>query len=447
MPKWFQSLTPRRRRQLWYAPLLALAMGLGLSRLLVFARLLTVDQFGIFSAGVLISSSFCMLGCFGLMPMLQREWPMNLLRRQRRRGLIRAVQCAAMAGLAGAVLIVLSAMGVRLAGLDGALLMVAISHGIAQQLFLVATTERRSAGDTLAFAWQQLTRNALLLCGGGLLASQGVGAFGLLAFESVLTAASVAIIAWPVFTRARMQLSQSLRMALRRLRILSWRSALTMMSVMLLAFATANADRWLASSLLPPADFALYSFAAIVLSVSQAAQALINAAGYPMIARRQAIEGSAGAWRVSIKLSALVFVAGATLLIPMIWFAEAAVARWYPAYGAAASLLPWLGLIGIVRAADFWSSFLITAGHEVRVLCLQGLAITMALFSWSLWLTNMPPSGPSPATFVVLAALATFFTALATLCGAAVLARRGPKAAGSPSEMKTSASIPDNSCL
>ena len=54
-------LSPRRLRQLWYAPVLTLAMGLLLMRNLVMARLLDVPGFAEFSAGLLVSSTFCML--------------------------------------------------------------------------------------------------------------------------------------------------------------------------------------------------------------------------------------------------------------------------------------------------------------------------------------------------------------------------------------------------
>ena len=85
--------SPRRARQLWYAPVLTLAMGLMFVRSLVMARLLDVEAFGQYSAGILVSATFCMLGCLGLQSMLQREWPVHLVRGRERSGPVRAAQC------------------------------------------------------------------------------------------------------------------------------------------------------------------------------------------------------------------------------------------------------------------------------------------------------------------------------------------------------------------
>ncbi len=421
------ALTPRRRRQLWYVPLLALAMALAMAKLLVFAHLLGVEQFGLFSVGFLVSSSFCMAGCFGLMPMLQREWPRHLLRGQRRRGLVRAAQCALVAGAAGAALL-LAAMAAGSAGLLAPLLMLAVGHGIAQQLFLVVTTESRSAGDTLAYAWQQLVRGALTLAAGAALAWQGGTALGLLALELGVTLLAVGVIGRAVAARAGLQMSAALRVAARRLPRVPWRAALTLAGVMLLSFAAANVDRWLAAGQLDAAGFGVYAFAAILLSAGQAFQALVNAAGYPLVARRQATEGHAGAWRVSVRLSLLVIGSGSVLLLPLWGAADAAVARWFPAYAAAAPLLPWLALIAIVRAADFWTSFLVIAGHESMVLRLQGGSVSAAIAVWLGWRWWAAGATASPADFVVLAGLATAFGAAVTAVAArAVAIRENPR--------------------
>jgi len=52
------KLSPDRRRKLWYIPILVVAMALMMLRLLVAARLLSIEEFGYFSIGILVSSTF-----------------------------------------------------------------------------------------------------------------------------------------------------------------------------------------------------------------------------------------------------------------------------------------------------------------------------------------------------------------------------------------------------
>lgn len=393
-------------------------MALALVRLLAYARILAVEEFGVFSAGVLISSSFCMLGCFGLMPMLQREWPTCMVHGQHRRAWVRAAQCFTVATAASAIFIMASATGWSVAGMKGGALVLAIVYGLAQQLFLIVTTESRSAGNALQYAWQQFARGVALAAGGVLLALGGGGAIELIAFEAGITIVSVLVITARGVKTQSSSVWLIWSVAMHRLRHVSWATALTMMSVMLVSFAMVNIDRWLASNLLDAGTFGLYSFAAITLAVAQACQALINASGYPLIARRYAAEGSTGAIRVSMRLSAFVATAGLCLLIPIAWIGQIAVERGYPDYAVVGSLVPWLAAIGLLRMADFWSSFLIIGGHEVTVLRLNGMSLVAALIAWSFWAFYFPGSTSSPASFVVLAGLVTAFGASATFIAA-----------------------------
>src|SRR6185436_16327389 len=100
----FAFLSERRLRQLWYLPTLAVAMGLMMLRILFMARRLDLAGFAQFSAGLLVSTTFCMLGCIGLQSMLQRDMPILLARRRARAGLVLMTQamlvacgCAALA--------------------------------------------------------------------------------------------------------------------------------------------------------------------------------------------------------------------------------------------------------------------------------------------------------------------------------------------------------------
>ena len=420
----FPVLTPRRRVQIWYGPLLALAMLLNMLKLLAYARLLRVEEFGQVSAALLISSSFCMLGCFGLMPMLQRDWPVLAFRGQHLRAWIRVAQCCAVAIATASVLGVLSVTGITLAGLAGGMLAVSILSGLAQQFFLVITTESRSAGNALVYAQHQLLRAAATFAAAFALAFHGASAYTLVAAEATIS--MLAALAIAIFTpRSGLPKMAILAAAAwRGLTKLAWRNALTMMAVVLVSFAMVNVDRWLASHSLDALDFGLYSFAAIVLSVAQSCQGLINASTFPLVARRQASQGTSGSFRVAMKLSAMVGTAGLIVIFPAVWVAQVGIARWYPGYGTISAWLPWLGLIGLLRAADFWSSFLIIGGHESKVLVLNGVSALVAVLIWWGCVLQSPPLAQEPWAYAVLAGLVTLLGATSTFLAAMIIGLR-----------------------
>lgn len=407
-------LSPRRIRQLWYAPLLAVAMGLMMLRILVMARLLDVHAFAEFSGGILVSSSFCMIGCLGLQSMLQREWPVNLVRRQELRGLVRAAQCNLVAlgcsllGLLGA------AFGMSLAGTTPALLSVGLLHGMSQQLFLVATVESRSRGDVLRFAFQNLVRAVAAFALSVAAALWSGSAELVLAIDALITMA----LSLGFFQRAlghgRFGAMDVYQLAMRRLRVVRWNSALTMMLIMVVGFGLLNADRWVASDQLGVEGFAHYSFAWIVLSIAQSAQAVTNASIYPLLARRFAEYGRAVAFGVCLRLSAFMLVAGAMVTIPLCLVLGYGVHRWYPHYSDVQALIPLFLAIAVLRVSDFWSSFLLIAGLEGLLLKLNLCAMAFGLMAW---LALVQPWSAGPTTLQQvgwLAALLSLGAFLAT---------------------------------
>jgi hypothetical protein len=74
-----------RLQHLTYIPFLTLAMAFMFARVVLMVRILNVLEFGRYSEGLLISSTFCMLACLGLQTMLQRDMPVMLVRSRVRR--------------------------------------------------------------------------------------------------------------------------------------------------------------------------------------------------------------------------------------------------------------------------------------------------------------------------------------------------------------------------
>ena len=147
-----RALTPQRLRQIWYIPSLAIAMVLMMVRLMIVARLLPVEEFATLSSGILVSGAFGMLGCLGLQSVLQRDWPMLLIRGQEYRGLVLAAQSNLVAVGCALVGLCVAASGVSIAGVKPIVFCIGVLHGLSQQFFSIATIESRSRGRMFDYA-------------------------------------------------------------------------------------------------------------------------------------------------------------------------------------------------------------------------------------------------------------------------------------------------------
>lgn len=378
----FARVTPHRLRQLWYLPLLALAMGLMLLRLLLMARLLDVPGFAAFNAGVLVSTTFGMLACLGLQPMLLRDLSIQIVKRRERPGFVLLAQCVLVAVGCAVVGLAAAMAGFAAAGLPSSLFAIAVLHGFAQQVFLVATIESRSRGMPVRFALQNLVRSLAVLGLGGLAATASGDAFWILTVEALVTLALAQWTLQQTFQTAHLPASLVYRLAVRRLPHLNWRSAVALLNVTIVSFALINADRWVAAELLSVAQFAQYSFAWVVLMVAQSAQAVINAVVFPMLARRFGAQGRRAAFSLSARASCAALASGAIAAVPLGLGLEALVARWFAEYLMAMQLLPLLLTVAVLRVADFWTSYLMVVGLEARLLRVTLFAGALSVIVW-----------------------------------------------------------------
>jgi len=421
------ALTPQRRQQLWYVPMLGTAMALMLVRLLLMARLLDVPSFAAFSAGILVSSTFGMLVCLGLQPMLLRDLSIQVVKRRVRPGIVLMAQCVVVALACLLLSLAAAAAGITAAELSPPLFAMAMLHGFAQQVFLVATVESRSRGMPVRFALQNLVRSLLVLGAGAAVAQWSGSALWTLAVETAVTLVLAQATLRRVFGTAQLSQRVAYRLALRRLPRVNWSSAMALMSVTIVSFCLINADRWLAAQALSSADFAQYGFAWIVLMVAQSAQAVINAAVFPMLARRFGLQGRQAAFALAAGASGATLAFGTVVAVPLWLLIGSSVARWYPEYARAADLLPVLLLVAVLRMSDFWTSYLVVVGLESRLLKLTLAAGALTTVAWSIVIR--PWRGP-PVELAEIAALAAAL-ALATSLTAALTSWQAASAQGS----------------
>jgi O-antigen/teichoic acid export membrane protein len=407
------ALTRFRLLQLRYVPLLALAMGLMMLRTLVAARLLDVPAFAAFSLGLLVSSTFCMLACLGLQPLLQREMPVHIVRGRERAGGMLVAQSLTVAlgcaGLAGAALAVS-----QLWADDGRMpLWVGLVHGLSQQFFVIATVESRSRGEPVRFARQNLLR-AFAVLGAGTLAAALTGEpmLVLLAEAAMSFVLSGTVLAG-VFSAARMAAVSSVRLGWRRMSRLPWRAAFALLALSIVGFLLTNVDRWIAAQSLDVQEFAHYAFAWMVLMVGQSAQTLINASVFPMLARRQAAVGLPRAYSVAARISLAGLAVAGLGALPLWWLLDYVVVHAFPAYQDARPLIGLFIAAAVLRVSDFWSSLLVIAGREAALLAanLAGAAIAGAGWWIGLQLLQLPMSAVTIGWLALLLSLAAHLVA------------------------------------
>jgi O-antigen/teichoic acid export membrane protein len=376
---------PQWTRQLWYLPVLAAAMGLMLARTVLLALVVDVEQFGAFSAGLLVSATFSMLACLGLQQMLLRDMSIHVVRQRERLGMLLLAQCVLVASACAVAAAPLGVLGHAVAGLSGTAFAVAILHGLAQQLFLLATVESRSRGNPLRFAKDNLARAVAVSAAGLGAAAWTQSATVALLVEAAISLALAGALLKGSFARSRLRVGAAFRLGLRRLPRIAWGSALALLAVTVLSFAVGNADRWLAAQQLPPVTFAHYAFAWTLLVVAQSLQVMVNAAIFPALARRFARNGARSALAMAARCSCFAMVLGALGSL-LAWLSiDMAFERWFAAYAAAREVVPLLLFMAVLRMSDFWSSYMMVVGSEGRLFWVTALAGVFGLIGWAGW--------------------------------------------------------------
>jgi O-antigen/teichoic acid export membrane protein len=422
--RWRVTFTPARLNQLWYVPLLSSSMALMLIRTLVAARLLDVDGFAKFSGALLISNTFCMLNCLGLLQLLQRELPIQIVRHREVAGQKLIAQCLLVASGCAILGLLAGLAGFSVAGVGPALFAIGIFHGLSQQVFLVATVESRSRGEPFRFAQQNFARSVGVLTLSASVAMTTRSANWTLMAEAVLGLILTQFALRSAWARSALASRTIYLLALRHLKALSWASALSLMAVTMISFVVLNADRWIAAQLLVRRAFAEYAFAWTILLVSQASQAVINASVYPLLARRFAGVGTMAAYRVATYASLTLLSVTAIFAMPAYWAISAAIRHWFPTYSDARALLPIFMFVAVLRLSDFWSSFLLITRLERRLLLINLSSGVIAAAIWLVWVGARIHTGLDTQDVAALAALLTTIGYIGT-AASAWRARRG----------------------
>lgn len=378
------NINKHRLRKAIYAPILATAMALMLGRFLLFAKILDVNSFAELSAVYLVSGIIGMLSSFGIYLDLQRKLPGYLALGQRRAAATIIWQSLFGTVAIGVAGIAFAIAGVSFGSISSTAVLLGVLHGVAQQAFLIQTTESRSNSDPLRFSIQNIVR-----------------AFGILIFAfpfSVAFGTATSVILPECFvtiaisisishkTAKKMSIShhQAAFLGARSFRRMRWGSTLSLLLLSLAVTTSMSMDRWLSSLVLIPAEFAEYSFASITMTAAFALQGLINASVFPMIAKRSAIHGVRSAYRLAFLTAFGTLAVFLAAIVPAVYAADFVILRFYPKYLDAIPLIPILAIAAAFRISDFWSSFLVIREREKTSLLINMAVAGTAFVIWLL---------------------------------------------------------------
>lgn len=349
-------------------------------RLLVMARLLDIAEFGYFSIGILVSSTFSMLGCLGLQTMLQRDSPGQFLREQDKQVNVLTIQSCMVAFALCLVGLVLVAVTAVLLDIEGTFIALGLVHGLSQQLFLIATVESRSRGDAIRYAKQNLLRSAVLFCASFVIAFQAGSAAALLIVEATITII-LSLRFLKVGFRDQTAVSELIHSAYFKLPRIKWAVAFMLLGSSMYGILLTNGDRWIASSVLDISQFAQYSFAWIILIIAQSAQSVISASVFPYVAVRYASKGTRAAFMACAAIAGGVGLLLSVLSVPAYFLLSFGIDKWYPHYVGVIPLLPIFLCIAILQVSDFWRTFMLVCGLERMLVFFNSLSLLLVILA------------------------------------------------------------------
>jgi len=376
------GLTGRAISHLSYTPLLAIAAAISLVRIVVYARLLPVEQFGITSQILLLSGFFGLFGNLGTQLIAHREMPVLFQREQPREAvgvMARSIYVTVTLGMLCLAFGFVGARPFELSRFDFAL---SVIHGVLVQLFTTVVIESKSRLAMMRYTRDMTVRATLMIVMGGGAAYVGWGGEGVIEAEILATLVVLPSLTWTVLKRAHVPLCDLFAMLRTTVADVPWGPALILLAGSLVGFLSFNLDRWIAASTLDRREFAQYSFAWITLLGAQSLQFLLNAGIFPLLARRTMggalLSGLrlAGAISIATLCLGLLGVASAILLVPM------AVSAWLPQYQSALPLILPLGAAAVFRISDFWASYLIASHREMRLFKVQAAILVVVTMIW-----------------------------------------------------------------
>lgn len=364
---------------------MALASLVGLAKTAIFAKVLGVDDLGLYGLAVLVSQFGVHLGSWGFLSALNNQLPLALGRGQARvpelvgraLGGVLVALAATAAAYVGAVLLLLhTAAGVRTALLAGAALTATTT--LFEFVLLLLRVERR----LLPLGALYLARSVVALAAG---AAAGA-AWG---FAAVIAVEIAALLG--VALAARHVWLPGVRVWRPRLAETRWllSRGVTLMVANVVVVAATVVDRVYVAAVLPD-QLGQYVFASIVVTAWVALSGILTQA----LAPRYLFEHGAGVPLVAVRQKALRVVglgaAGGVLLLPVLLLATRELGTGaYADYRAGLDVMPILYLGGLLNILAF-PGFILAALRPVLASAAAAAGAAVAVAGGAV-LTRMDP--------------------------------------------------------
>jgi hypothetical protein len=157
----------------------------------------------------------------------------------------------------------------------------------------------------------------------------------------------------------------------------------------------------------------MYAFAANLLAIAGSAQLILNSSVFPQLARTLAVSGRRTTFLLCSKYCCALGGIG-IISAPLVWLGWVkAVRHWYPAYESSNTLAIIFIIPGILRCSDFWGSYLIIVGSELKLKFATIIALSISFTVWYILFIKTQEHLPTMTSIAWLACIIAVCTYVA----------------------------------
>lgn len=383
------------RWQLAYAPLLILASAAMFLKSGIYARILSVPQFGQLNVIFLIATSVVSFGALGFNHLAHKLLPHYHLRKDTDAAseFLAASLVVFMVVLTAGISIGLM-FGRITAFLSGTEVLVIGAVSLSQLAFMMRLIWIKSEFKYLAYAAWSCLRAAALFVAGITVALRTRNVLSIVVVEAFVTG----ILAWPLVSKARFR-SHLFRAGgvnqIRQIIGIHWMSAVTLLRLQGTVTILYLLDRWIGVATLSSHEYGIYAVGLIVLTSFEMLQSVIAVPAFPTLSRMLADGNRLEAYKLVSRISIGILVVGLACSVPSIWILEYTVREFLPQYMESILVLKFTLLAGVIRVSNFFATFSILVNRErttARIYLIFGSIIVFAaiIANWAVGMDFTP---------------------------------------------------------
>lgn len=365
------------RRYLLYVPVLFCATGLLFVKSFVYARIFSVEGFGLLNQALLFAGTFAIFASGGLHLLGHKLLPQFHALGDKRSVADLLGSAIAAFGISTLVAGIAISVAIFFRWVPSATTGYAtLVFAVAQCLFMLRLIDIKSELRFVEHALLSLTRAIALLALGVLVAALTHDVAATLAVEGLVTlllaapmlrgARGLSIIARTASIRTDQRWLESNLPAAMRL--------LWLNGTVTLLYAI---DRWVGVAMLSKRQYGIFALGLLVILVFETLQVIVSVAAYPLMGRMIARGAHVRAFNLATLATIIAMIATASLYLPFVYLLDYVVRDYLPSYADAVTVVRIAVIAGAFRLADFYASYSILCNHEQRLAQLFGLLVIL----------------------------------------------------------------------